>query len=118
MGLPVQHQSLGGAPFGEFARRHGDVSFTVRYSRPGNQAPGKDDPSVVAKALRGGGNETVLAGAARADDEDQRTASAHGTQANDCRRPMIAKRSLPEIQSMTATAARISSTMEATWSKS
>ena len=90
----------------------------ARGDRPGNHTPGKDNPRIAPRTVGRAGNDAVLAGAARSDDEDQRTAPCHGTQANTCRRPMIAKRSFPEIQSIAATAMRIRPTMKATWSKS
>jgi len=58
------------------------MALAAIANRPGNHALRKNDPGIAREARSRSRNKTVLAGSARADDEDQRAALRHGIQAN------------------------------------
>ena len=66
--------SPGVAALGKRGGRQRDVVFAASFGGTGDQAPGEDDPRVATKQLGSAGDDAVLAGAARSDNEDQRAA--------------------------------------------
>jgi hypothetical protein len=74
----MQHEPARLTQCRESGRRDFGMSFIAVANRAGNHALRENDPPVTEQARSGAGDNAVLAGAARTDDENQRTTLGHG----------------------------------------